>query len=189
MRIRAILLAVTVVSGLVIGSTPAVSAGQSKKAADSRPPDVPRELTTAGHPEAGEHIPWHAIAAGGGAPASTSHSIGSSVGQSAAGKSVSASHTMLHGFWQDFSLRGPCCTRRRGDVDKDGVYPEEIDSTDLGTLVNFLFSPDGTVELPCPEEADVDGLGGPYPIDSSDLGTLVNFLFSAPGTVVLPDCP
>lgn len=83
----------------------------------------------------------------------------------------------------------PCCEGRRGDVDKAGVDPMEIDSTDLGTLVNFLFSPAGAVILPCPGEADVDGAGGPFPIDSSDLGTLVNLLFSPPGSITIPDCP
>lgn len=83
-----------------------------------------------------------------------------------------------------------CCEGRTGDVDQAGTFPAEIDSSDLGTLVNFLFSPPGTVILPCVGEADVDGSGGPFPgrIDSTDLGTLVNFLFSPPGTVTLPTC-
>lgn len=87
------------------------------------------------------------------------------------------------------SVTDVCCVGRTGDVDQTGAFPTEIDSSDLGTLVNFLFSPPGAVVLPCPEEADVDAQGGPNPVDSSDLGTLVNFLFSPPGTVTLPDCP
>lgn len=83
-----------------------------------------------------------------------------------------------------------CCCQgaTTGDVDVSYNDPIEIDSSDLGALVNFLFSPPGTVVLPCPGEADVDGRGGPNPIDSSDLGTLVNFLFSPPGSLVLPTC-
>lgn len=83
-----------------------------------------------------------------------------------------------------------CCCQgaRTGDVDVSYNDPIEIDSSDLGALVNFLFSPPGAVVLPCPGEADVDGQGGPNPIDSSDLGVLVNYLFSPPGSVVLPAC-
>lgn len=83
-----------------------------------------------------------------------------------------------------------CCEARTGDVDGSGSYPSEVDSSDLGGLVNFLFSPPGTVVLVCTEEADVDAQGGPNPVDSSDLGVLVAFLFAQPpGSVLLPDCP
>lgn len=92
--------------------------------------------------------------------------------------------------WQVLALNpDSCCEGRTGDVDGAGTYPEEIDSTDLGKMVLYLFSDPGTVTLPCDIEADVDASGGTFPIDSSDLGTLVNFLFSTPGSVVLPDCP
>jgi hypothetical protein len=92
--------------------------------------------------------------------------------------------------WQVLALNpDSCCEGRTGDVDMAGTYPEELDSTDLGKLVLYLFSDPGTVTLPCEAEADVDASGGTYPVDSSDLGTLVNFLFSPPGAVVLPDCP
>jgi hypothetical protein len=83
-----------------------------------------------------------------------------------------------------------CCEARTGDVDMLGPYPNEVDSSDLGTLVNFLFSPPGSVSLPCRGEANVDAAGTPpTEVDSTDLGLLVNFLFSAPGSVVLPNCP
>jgi hypothetical protein len=83
----------------------------------------------------------------------------------------------------------PCCEGRRGDVNVAGVFPTEIDSSDLGRLVQFLFDTTLMIVLPCTNEADVDALGGPFPIDSSDLGALVSFLFSPPGSVILPDCP
>lgn len=83
---------------------------------------------------------------------------------------------------------GPCCEGRTGNVDLAGVSPNEIDSSDLGALIDFLFSTPGTVTLACEDEADVDAQGGMFPVDSSDLGTLVNFLFSTPGTVTLPNC-
>jgi hypothetical protein len=82
-----------------------------------------------------------------------------------------------------------CCAGRRGDIDYQGGLPTEVDSSDLGALVSFLFSPPFTVGLPCTTEADVDGGGGANPVDSSDLGVLVNYLFSPPGSVTLQSCP
>jgi hypothetical protein len=82
-----------------------------------------------------------------------------------------------------------CCTDRTGNVDLTGTIPTEVDLSDLGLMVDFIFNPPGTVVLPCIGEADVDALGGANPTDLSDLGILVDFLFNPPGTVVLPDCP
>lgn len=93
------------------------------------------------------------------------------------------SHTMA------VYIAGGCGDQRTGNIDMTGAYPTEVDSSDLGFLVNYLFSPPGSVVLPCVPEADVDAVGGPNPIDSSDLGMLVNYLFSPPGTVALPGCP
>lgn len=84
-----------------------------------------------------------------------------------------------------------CCVgARTGDVDVSYNDPNEVDSSDLGALVNYLFSPPGTGQLPCTNEADVNAEGGPNPVDSSDLGLLVAFLFAQPpGSAVLPECP
>jgi hypothetical protein len=81
-----------------------------------------------------------------------------------------------------------CCEGRRGNVDLLGVSPNEVDMSDLGLLVDFLFSAPGTIELPCEREADMDGSGGDAPIDLTDLGMIVEFLFSEPGTVFLNLC-
>lgn len=84
-----------------------------------------------------------------------------------------------------------CCLGRTSDVDMAGALPNEIDSSDLGLLVAFLFDATGTVVLPCVPEADVNASGGPFPgsVDSSDLGVLTQYLFSTPGSVTLPVCP
>lgn len=81
-----------------------------------------------------------------------------------------------------------CCELRRGDVDMTGTYPAEVDSGDLGLLIQYLFNPPGTIEFECLEEADIDAGGGSNPFDSTDLGLLVAFLFNPPGTIALPDC-
>jgi hypothetical protein len=134
------------------------------------------------------NIPWYVIATGGGEGNSANYSLNATVGQTATDQGSSASYTVLHGYWQNF-VSG-CCLGRTGNVDLTGVFPTDVDSSDLGLLVNFLFSPPGTVTLPCVPEADVDALGGPNPVDSSDLGLLVAFLFAdPPGSVALPDCP
>jgi hypothetical protein len=133
-------------------------------------------------------IHWQVISSGGGAGGSANYGLNGTAGQTATGEAGSASYTVLHGYWQDFVTS--CCVGRTGNVDMLGVFPADVDSSDLGALVNFLFSPPGTVTLPCVPEADVDAQGGPNPVDSSDLGNLVAFLFaSPPGSVVLPDCP
>jgi hypothetical protein len=82
----------------------------------------------------------------------------------------------------------PCCEGRTGNVDMFGIYPNEVDLSDGGLLMNFLFSEPGEVVLPCVGEADIDAQGGDNPVDLSDLGLLYNFLLSPPGTVELPDC-
>jgi hypothetical protein len=78
-----------------------------------------------------------------------------------------------------------CCVGRRGNVDCQGVYPEEVDISDLSALVNYLTG--GGYILPCPNEADIDASGGTDPIDISDLSSLVSFLTG--GTFVPPNCP
>jgi hypothetical protein len=128
------------------------------------------------------------IASGGGHGASTNYDLNATLGLTAAGEGSSTSYAVLHGYWQSFVTS--CCIGRTGNVDLLGTFPADVDSSDLGALVNFLFSPPGTVVLPCVPEADVDAQGGANPVDSSDLGQLVAFLFaSPPGSVVLSDCP
>jgi hypothetical protein len=132
-------------------------------------------------------IPWQVIATGGGAGSSTNYVMNGTAGQTVTGEGTSASYILLHGYWQ--GLVSSCCIGRTGNVDMLGSFPTDVDSSDLGALVNFLFSPPGTVVLPCIDEADVDAQGGANPVDSSDLGALVAFLFaSPPGSVTLPDC-
>jgi photosystem II stability/assembly factor-like uncharacterized protein len=87
-----------------------------------------------------------------------------------------------------FSTTFACCADRTGNVDMVGDFPTEVDLSDLGLLVDFIFEEPGTVTLPCLGEADVDALGGANPIDLSDLGLLVDFVFLDPGTVFLPSC-
>jgi uncharacterized protein (TIGR02145 family) len=67
-----------------------------------------------------------------------------------------------------------CCTIRRGDVDFVGVYPQEIDISDLSVLVSYLTG--SLTVLPCPVEADIDKSGGTAPVDISDLSQLINYL-------------
>jgi hypothetical protein len=93
-------------------------------------------------------------------------------------------------FSEDFPVTTvSCCVLRTADVDVTGTFPTEVDLSDLGLMVDFLFKPPGSVILPCVPEADVDALGGVNPVDLSDLGILVDFLFKPPGSVTLPLCP
>jgi hypothetical protein len=115
----------------------------------------------------------------------SSYRVGISTGQAVAGEITGSDYKVRLGFWQ-----WGCCGGRTGNVDMLSSFPTDVDSSDLGALVNFLFSTPGTVLLVCIDEADVDASAGPNPVDSSDLGLLVAYLFaSPPGSVTLPDCP
>jgi hypothetical protein len=108
-----------------------------------------------------------------------------SIGQSAAGEVTGTTYALNLGFWQPWG----CCVGRTADVDVTGVFPTEVDLSDLGLMVDFLFLPPGSIILPCVGEADVDALGGANPVDLSDLGILVDYLFLPPGSIILPSCP
>lgn len=83
-----------------------------------------------------------------------------------------------------------CCSGfRRGDIDYSLNEPSEVDSSDLGMLVTFLFNPPGSVVLPCEQEGNLDASSGPIFVDSSDLGKLIEYLFAEPGSVSLISCP
>jgi hypothetical protein len=67
---------------------------------------------------------------------------------------------------------------RPGDISGDF----EVDLTDLGVIVDFMFG-DQSAALPKPRwPANVNG---DFSYDLSDLGLIVEFLFSEPGTVTL----
>lgn len=65
------------------------------------------------------------------------------------------------------------CCEIRGDINHNGA--PEPDISDLIYLVNFMFQ-EGP-DLPCGEEANVDGLGNPDIPDISDLIYIVSYMF------------
>lgn len=152
--------------------------------------NAPAVVQAAQEPQAAYSIDWYVFGNGGTNGTSANYALTGTAGQTAVGPATSSSYDLYQGFWQDFG-GGGCCTGRTGNVDLAGGFPTEVDSSDLGELVNYLFAPPGSVVLACVDEADVDAGGGPFPgsVDSTDLGALVSYLFSPPGTVVLPDCP
>lgn len=70
-----------------------------------------------------------------------------------------------------------CCIGVRGDVDMNGI----VDMSDLSALTSNLTG--GGYVLPCPAEANVNGVGI---IDLSDMAALVSYLTG--GGYVLPSC-
>jgi hypothetical protein len=66
----------------------------------------------------------------------------------------------------------PCCSGIRGNINDDLL--ESIDISDLTFLVAWMFK--GGPDLPCLDEADVNGLGGEQ-IDIADLTFLVSYMF------------
>lgn len=157
-------------------------------AAADNPADNPSTPTQPDAARATDHtMPWQSVDGGGTAGTSDNYDLDGTAGQTATGSGMSETHTLLHGYWQNFDTG--CCRDRTGNVDMIGEFPTEVDSSDLGLLINYLFSPPGTVILPCLPEADVDTHGGDNSVDSSDLGLLIAYLFAQPpGSTALPDC-
>jgi hypothetical protein len=118
-------------------------------------------------PAAGEQIKWQVIAGGGSMGASASYKLGSTVGQTAAGQSASASYKLNAGFWQNFS--NGCCVKE-GDVNHNNT----VNVADVTFLVKFLFQ-SGPAPV-CTDEGNVNDLGS---INVADVTYLVKFLFQS----------
>jgi len=88
----------------------------------------------------------------------------------------------------------PCCQGRVGDVNGEGVYPDEVTLGDIMLLVDVKFVSGDCSKLPCLTEADVNQGGGANPncddhITLGDIMTLVDFLFiTCPENGTLPEC-
>jgi hypothetical protein len=144
---------------------------------------------TAGPGEtAGLTSSWNLASGGATSGSSARLRFHASIGQFAAGPGGASAVNVNAGFWQNFAVIS-CCTGRVGNIDLVGDFPQDVDSSDLGLIVDFLFPAPGGYELPCEAEADLDrsGLGRPGSIDSTDLGLLVNYLFIS--DYELPECP
>ena len=129
---------------------------------------------------AGEEINWQVLAAGGGMQTIGSLVLGSTIGQSFAGRSTVGANILQSGYWQNWSSGQYCCVIR-GDVNHDGG--SVIDISDLTYMVAYMFA--GGPEPICLTELDVNGSGG-IP-DISDLVYMVAYMFQA-GPAPVP-CP
>lgn len=131
---------------------------------------------------------WHLASGGATSGSSPRLRLQASFGQFTAGPAAGPSLNVNAGFWQEFTVF-TCCSGRVGNIDLVGEYPQDVDSSDLGFMVEFLFPVPGAYDLPCQTEADLDrsGNGHPGSIDSTDLGLLVNYLFL--NGYELPECP
>ena len=77
-------------------------------------------------------IPWQVISNGGTDGSSTNFKLQGTVSQTAVGTGTSASYSLRHGFWQDFSgADTSCCTGITGNVDND---PGEVVDIGDGTI-------------------------------------------------------
>ena len=75
-----------------------------------------------------------------------------------------------------------CCTGLTGNVNDS--FSETPDISDLSLLIAYLTTTPPPV-LPCPDEANINAVGG---IDISDLSLLIAYLTTTPPPV-LPPCP
>jgi hypothetical protein len=87
-----------------------------------------------------------------------------------------------------------CCEDRVGDVNGEGLYPNEVTLGDIMLLVDVVFISGDCYNLWCVEEADVNQDGGANPtcednVTLGDIMILVDFLFiTGPENMTLPDC-
>lgn len=137
------------------------------------PPTEPADSKDAG-------VHWQVVSGGGGMTTVGSYTLGSTVGQTAAGFSTIGSHTLHSGFWQNWTEAEGCCNIR-GDVNHSGETIPDI--SDLVYLVDYMFA--GGSAPVCWMEADVDGDG--EIINISDLVYLVAYIFLG-GAAPVP-CP
>ena len=163
---------------------PAMGAGKAKK---SKPqsqsvipikesqvepePAKPEETATQISPDkespaAGEQINWQVLSGGGGAMSTTGYMIQGTLGQTAAGWTSSASHSVHQGYWQNFGS-GTCC-EVPGDANSDDV----CDIGDCAYIIAYIWR-----EGPYPEcmkegDANVD-----CTVDVGDVVYIINYIF------------
>jgi Thrombospondin type 3 repeat len=92
---------------------------------------------------------------------------------------------MVGGRWSEYSnpmsvYINPCCLGSRGNA--NGSIPDNFNITDAIYLIRYLFQLGPPP--PCPEEANVNGVGS---INVSDVAYLIRFLFQ--GGPPPPQCP
>ncbi len=127
------------------------------------PPTEPADSRDAG-------VHWQVVSGGGGMTTVGSYTLGSTIGQTAAGFSTIGTNTLHSGFWQNWTEAEGCCSIR-GDVNHSGETIPDI--SDLVYLVSYMFL-GGDLPI-CPLEADVDGDN--EIINISDLVYLVDYMF------------
>lgn len=137
------------------------------------PPTEPADSRDAG-------VHWQVVSGGGGMTTLGAYTLGSTLGQTAAGVSTIGTNTLHSGFWQDWAESDDCCYIR-GDVNHSGDAIPDI--SDLVFLVDYMFA--GGSAPVCWMEADVDGDG--EIINISDLVYLVTYIFLG-GAAPVP-CP
>ena len=153
---------------------------QVVKPVDETPQAPAQMVTQPADSKAGEEVNWQVLASGGGIQTVGSLMLGSTIGQSFAGRSTVGSNILQSGFWQNWSSGQYCCVIR-GDVNHDGA--SVIDISDLTYMVAYMFV--GGPDPVCLMELDVTGSG--LPPDISDIVYIVAYMFAA-GPAPVP-CP
>ena len=108
------------------------------------------------------------------------------------------SFSAANGSYQPTSIGGSvtagCCQGRVGNVNAEGVYPDEITLGDIMLLVDVKFISGDCSKLSCLLEADVNQDGGTNPncddhVTLGDIMMLVDYLFiTGQDNMTLPTC-
>jgi len=169
----------------------AAKIAKTEKAALDNTPRVTQDdaaaKVTTSQPRATTEVNWQVLSTGGSVSQVGTYTLGSTVGQVAAGFSTVGTSTLHSGFWQNWVV--DCCVLR-GDINHDGT---PLDIGDLIFVVNYLFQPPNPAppcEMPVGSgyfpEGDLNADGdGP---DIGDIIYMVNYMFQPPSPAPIP-CP
>jgi hypothetical protein len=128
----------------------------------------------------GEKLNWQVVTASGGSASGGGFKLSSSLGQTAVGKSTSASFHLINGFLQSFGATVAPCPRC-GDANNDGAK----DISDVVLLIAYIFA-GGAAPGECNGPRGLgDADGGGY-VDISDVVYLIAYIFAGGRA---PHCP
>jgi len=144
---------------------------------------------------AGEEINWQVISGGGSVNGtSTNYILSGTIGQTAAGFGSSASHTVLHGFWQDFGTGSDNCCMDwgvAGDANDDLV----INLLDILQIISFVYQ-DPVGDPPNPHDCNAlldcngDGATVDTPvINLLDILAMIEHVYQEPAGTPAMCCP
>jgi hypothetical protein len=120
----------------------------------------------------GEQLKWQVVSSSGGTATGGGFTLSSSLGQTAAGKSTSASFHLVHGFLQSFGTTVAPCTRC-GDANGNG----SVNISDAVFLIAYIFS-GGSAPGDCNIPQGLGDANGSGSVNISDVVFIIAYIFA-----------